>query len=554
MRISRERLLLSSLVALFMVLSWSCSSSSEDQSIPIKIQTPATTSQTQETITTQVTTTSQTQETTTTQATTTSQTQETTTTSGSASNPSQVSEPELSLATPDATLKVWMINEDGETAAVIKDESSIPVNIQSAVLAEIDGELFVKIVTSGIPNYVSVIDEKAEAFLSERPLASRDFREGRPLVGVGSRVQFGEDIGYNSTGCQNLPGTGYGYWPPGPVCPENQEIETTFAIYPTETIENNSETQGLGSIGLWVNGVAVFGWGDGQSWQQEGNWHNIAPIAEGYDLDICPGHSAQGTYHHHSHPICLAEQLGDIGGSHSPVYGFAIDGVPIAGPWVDSDLLARSSWLPRDYSSEDSITGCGEIGKRTCHLIDQLNPNAGTFKINASAPSTSDVVTSMSGNNFVALSGFYMEDWYYESSLNDNSLQSLDEHNGHFGELPGYTDSLYHYHVTRERNDDGSFFEVFPYYIGPTFYGEIKTVLGNAPPGAGQQGPPPGVGEQGAPPGGGRPDLYAVAQTLGVDVTDLMNALGPPPPDLQSAAIALNVPLEELQILMGPPR
>ncbi|MDP6964818.1 MAG: YHYH protein [Acidimicrobiales bacterium] len=515
MKISRERLLLASLVTVFMVLSWSCSNSSEDQSIPIKIQTPTT------------------------------QTQKTTTT--------QAPEPELSLATPDATLKAWMINEDGETAAVIKDESSIPINIQSAELTEIDGELFVKIGTSGIPNYVSVIDEKTQTFLSERPLASRDFRGGRPLVGVGSRVQFGEDIGYNSTGCQNLLGTGYGYWPPGPVCPENQEIETTFAIYPTETTENNSEAQGLGSIGLWVNGVAVFGWSDGQSWQQEGNWHNIAAIAEEYDLDICPGHSAQGTYHHHSHPICLAEQLEDIGASHSPVYGFAIDGVPIAGPWVDSGLLARSSWLPRDYSTADSITGCGEIGKRTCHLIDQLNPNAGTVEIDASAPSTSDVVTSLSGNNFVALSGFYMEDWYYESSLNDNSLQSLDEHNGHFGELPGYTDPLYHYHVTRERNDDGSFFEVFPYYIGPTFYGEIKTVLGNGPPGAGRQGPPPGVEQQGPPPGGGRPDLPAVAQALGVDVTDLMNALGPPPPDLHSAATALNVSLEELQILMGPP-
>ena len=536
MKISRERLLLASLVAVVTIASWSCSSSSEDQSIPIKIQTPETTT-TQKTTTTQETTTTQTPETTT--------TQETTTT--------RALEPEVSLTTPEATLKTWMINENGETSAVIKDESSIPVNIQLAALTEIDGELFIKIVTSGIPNYVSVIDEKTETLLSERPLASRDFREGRPLVGVGSRVQFGDDIGYNSTGCRNLPGTGYGYWPPGPVCPENQEIETTFAIYPTEANENNSETQGLGSIGLWVNGVAVFGWGDGQSWQQEGNWHNIAAIAEEYDLDICPGHSAQGTYHHHSHPICLAEQLEDIGDSHSPVYGFAIDGVPIAGPWVDSGLLARSSWLPRNYNTSDSTTGCAEIGKRTCHLIDQLNPSAGTVEINDSAPSTSDVVTSMSGNNFVALSGFYMEDWYYESSLNDSSLQSLDEHNGHFGELPGYTDPLYHYHVTRERNDDGSFFEVFPYYIGPTFYGEIKTVLGNGPPGAGQQGPPPGVGQQGAPPEGGRPDLSAVAQALGVDVTDLMNALGPPPPDLQSAAIELNVPLEELQALMPPP-
>ena len=573
MKIRQERLLLVLVITVTTILTWSCSTSSDKQSVPIRIQTPdttttqtletvarqettttqeTTTSQIQETTTTQETTTSQFQETTTTQETTTSQFQETTTTNTPEATTTQTLNPEIALSTPEATFKAWMINDDGETAAVIRADSSIPVNVQSVSLIEIDGELFIEVSTSGIPNYVSVIDEKTEAFLSGRPLANRDFRGGGPLVGVGSLVDFGEDIGYNSTGCQNFSGTGYGYWPPGPTCPENQNIETTFAIYPTEATENDSETQGLGSIGLWVNGVAVFGWGDGQSWQQEGNWHNIAAIAEEYDLDICPGHSAQGTYHHHSHPTCLAEQLGDVGNSHSPVYGFATDGVPIAGPWADNDLLARSSWLPRDYGTTDSMTGCGEIGKRTCHLLDQLNPNAGTVAINTSAPDTSDIVTSQSGNSFITSSGFYMEDWYYESSLNDDSLQALDEHNGHFGKLPGYIEPLYHYHVTRERNSDGSFFEVFPYYIGPTFYGEIKTFLSNAPPGAGQHGPPPGAGQHGPPPGG-RPDLSSIAQTLGVDVDDLLNALGPPPPDLQSAAITLNVPLEELQMLMGFP-
>ena len=76
MKISRERLLLALLVAVFMVLSWSCSSSSEDQNIPIKIQTPATTSQTQETATTQATKTTPTQANATTHARATTHTQE----------------------------------------------------------------------------------------------------------------------------------------------------------------------------------------------------------------------------------------------------------------------------------------------------------------------------------------------------------------------------------------------------------------------------------------------------------------------------------------------
>jgi len=73
-----------------------------------------------------------------------------------------------------------------------------------------------------------------------------------------------------------------------------------------------------------------------------------APAAEAYDPDICPGHSAMGTYHH-SNPTCLADQLG-YDWYRSPIYGFAADGVPIAGPWVSDNTLARSSWRIRDYA------------------------------------------------------------------------------------------------------------------------------------------------------------------------------------------------------------
>ena len=63
--------------------------------------------------------------------------------------------------------------------------------------------------------------------------------------------------------------------------------------------------------------------------------------------------------------------------------------------------------------------------------------------------------------------------------------------------------------------------------------------------------PPPSLG---GPPGGGPPpDLTFVAETLGVELSDLMSALGPPPPDLEGAALKLDVPLSELQALMPLP-
>ena len=49
------------------------------------------------------------------------------------------------------------------------------------------------------------------------------------------------------------------------------------------------------------------------------------------------------------------------------------------------------------------------------------------------------------------------------------------------------------------------------------------------------------------------PDLTSVAETLGVDLSDLISALGPPPPDLEAAALILDIPLSELQSLMPRP-
>jgi hypothetical protein len=452
----------------------------------------------------------------------------------------------------EALLAAWLLNVDGEPAAVISDSEAIPVNVQTVDLVEVDGVAYMQVTASGIPDYWHTLDATGAASLAGRPRAGTDFVGGATLVVVGDLVDFGENIGYRSTGCTDTPGSGYGFWPPGPACPTRQDREVWFPVTPVEA-EVGAAT-GLGAMGLWVNGVAVFNWGDGQSWQQERVWWNLAPAAEAYDLDICPGHSAMGNYHHHSHPTCLAERLGDDGSGHSPIYGFAADGVPIAGPWVDDDKPARSSWRIRDYADPDSPTGCGTLGVRDCLLVDQLDASLGTTPTDRAGPTTSTAVTSQSGNPFVAEAGWFMQDWWYDPSLDDGGTRVLDEHNGHLGPLPGLDEPRYHYHVTRERRDDGTMADVFPYYVGPAYWGELhdNALTGGvdrSPGGGGRDRPPPGADDDMPAPNG---NIEAAAEQLGVTADALRDALGPPPPDLGLAAEILGVTVDHLRSLLPP--
>ena len=239
-------------------------------------------------------------------------------------------------------------------------------------------------------------------------------------------------------------------------------------LSPELAADGEETTTGLGQIGLFVNGVSIFGWGDGMSYNNDRVWFNLAPIAESLDLDICPGHSANGEYHHHSYPACLAAELGDDGQDHSPIYGFAADGFPIYGPWVAVGQLAESSWVTRDLDDPDSPYACGEVGVRTCVMVDQMDPTLGVITADSAGPDTTDEVESLSGNTFTASAGYYFEDHYYDEARNDGTLAALDDHNGHDHDGLGY-----HYHVTSLLDDDGRLVDVFPYYLGPQLAGVV---------------------------------------------------------------------------------
>ncbi len=434
----------------------------------------------------------------------------------------------------------WMLNETGATGEVF---SSIIPDVQDVYITNIDGKDYQCIVASGIPSYETVATQELIDSLNDRPLAARDFGTGGTTLSLGDVVAFGGDVGYAPQfGCTD--DEGYGYWPPGPACPTDQAKEQCFPLDPEPHAEGELCETGINDLGTWVNGVAIFNWSDTASYNGDGVWQNEAFHFEFYDLDVCPGHSANGNYHHHSNPVCLADQLGDVGDGHSMIYGFAADGYPIYGPWHDTGVLTQSCWKARDYDDPNSPTGCGVAGERSCLLIDQYDISLGTVPAESTGPTTSQVVSSMSGNEFVTTSGYYFEDYYYDASCTAQGIEYLDEHNGHDHDGLGY-----HYHVTVEQLADGTFSDVFPFYVGPAYAGVLQNNA-IAACSTGQMMGPPGGGEGGPPQGGGPggpPDFAAIAAALGVTEQALRDGIGGPPPDFEAASEALGISVEEIE-------
>ncbi|MBV1921591.1 MAG: YHYH protein [Pseudomonadales bacterium] len=393
-------------------------------------------------------------------------------------------------ATTDSS--VWIINTTDEVSENLYESGTNQgsrVNVQS-VETETVGDLEYTVVSAtGIANYQVTLSQNEIDTLNARPKAATDFLSGATTAEADVAFEFGEDIGFNSNrDCETTGGAGY--WPPGPVCPENLSRTGYFPNSPepaTDDVES-----GLGAMGYWVNGTSVYQWGDGQSYNNEGVWQTLAPVAEVYDVDVCGGHAANGDYHHHFSSDCLGEMVGDEGTGHSPIYGYAADGYAIYGPWYSNGVLAKSSWAVRDYDDASSTTGCGTAGVRDCVLVDEFDVAAGVVAA-ADGPTTSDEYSSLSGNVFIASTGFFYEDFYWDSALTNLAGEYLDQFNGH----DSGDDLGYHYHVTVTQGDDGVQTPAFPYTIGPRFYGKLQdnSIASNMA----------AVG--GAPDGGGLPDL-----------------------------------------------
>src|SRR5678816_976240 len=139
-----------------------------------------------------------------------------------------------------------------------------------------------------------------------------------------------------------------------PNVPKN--TATLYRIPRTTTVPSTKTLTGLGAIGYFVDGVAMFDTRDAFYWNGasegngSGNWNRDAFVNESVTFDSGQGHQpGDGTHHYHANPIALRSLLGDHVefnlatrtyseatnpvAKHSPIVGWVRDGYPIYGPY-----------------------------------------------------------------------------------------------------------------------------------------------------------------------------------------------------------------------------
>lgn len=251
------------------------------------------------------------------------------------------------------------------------------------------------------------------------------------------QVQYSTNNVYISATC--IPNYTIGPWTANPNTPVNKNFVFKITRNPTSNNGTLINTP-LGHTGVWSNGVSIFNAKDGMSYNNAGVWNRDALFYEGISFDSCLGHpSGQGEYHHHVNPTCLYNDADNV--NHSPIIGYAFDGFPIYGAYAFTNA-----------------NGTGIIKRMTSSFV--LNTNT-------------------TRNNGPAVSATYPLGAFIEDRTFVNGSGDLDIHNGRFCVTPDYPNGIYAYFVTIDANLN----PVYPYVIGPTYYGTVQA--GNTGPNSG---------------------------------------------------------------------
>jgi len=253
------------------------------------------------------------------------------------------------------------------------------------------------------------------------------------------KVQYSDNNVYISCTC--IPGYSIGPWMGNPNIPINQNFVFKLTRKP---IKNTgvAVAVGLGHTGVWSNGVSIFNADDAHTYNNKGVWHQNAYVFEGISFDDCLGHPAPGgEYHHHVNPRCLYSDTNDS--IHSPIIGYAFDGFPIYGAYAftKTDGTGAIKRMKSSYQLRN-ITNRTTLADGTVLTSDKYGPDLATKAL-----------------------GSYIQDYEYKAGSGD-----LDDHNGRFCVTPDYPNGIYAYFVTI----DASLKPVYPYTLGPTYYGTVQ--------------------------------------------------------------------------------
>ena len=268
--------------------------------------------------------------------------------------------------------------------------------------------------------------------------------------------------------------------------PVNQKALYRFPR--TNTVPTTKSTNGGGVIGYFIDGVSMFNSWDAFYWNGSadvsgaggGYWNRDAYVNEGATFDPAYAHQQNtGTYHYHADPIALRYLVGDhvtynstnktyaeatnAVTNHSPLLGWAADGIPIYGPYGYSNATNSASGVRRMVSGYVIRNGLNGTSNLTAYGRLTIPPWAarlyGNINSNQTGPSVSTSYPL----------GRYMEDNDYLGDLGYTQGVDfdLDEYNGRVCVTPDFPTPTYAYFVAISSNGT----PVFPYNIGRGFYG-----------------------------------------------------------------------------------
>lgn len=255
---------------------------------------------------------------------------------------------------------------------------------------------------------------------------------------------------------------------------------TSFKI-PLNPVKNTGTSTSTtpGNIGIFINGVALFDYRDGVSWQNSSNslkggpimgmgdnvWNRDAVVGERLGFDCAKAHPAKGNYHHHQNPSAFNLDLKVISNvcdlyaadglyaidetKHSPLIGFAYDGFPIYGAYA--------------YKNTDGTGGI--VRMKSSYVLRNITTRTTYSNGNSVTPGPAVSTTYPLG--------YFREDYQYNAT-SSATPDYLDEHNGRYCITPEYPNGIYCYFATVDENWNSA----YPYIVGPTFYG-VKSVVQN---------------------------------------------------------------------------
>jgi len=256
-----------------------------------------------------------------------------------------------------------------------------------------------------------------------------------------------------------------------------------YRIPRTSVIPTNKTLTGLGATGIMVNGVSIFDSRDAFSYVNasttdatptnsltgDGVWNRDGYHNESVTFDPALAHQAGSNYHYHAQPIALRYQLGDhvdynaatnrytesatAVTTHSPILGWAADGLPIYGPYGYSSPLDPQSGVRRMISGFALRVG----------LINRTSLPAWAQRI--------QTVTFKNGPTVSAtyLLGHYIEDFDYLGDLGYTLGRHFDlnEQNVRWCITPEFPAGTHAYFTTL--NADGT--PAYPYTTGRQYFG-----------------------------------------------------------------------------------